>query len=74
MSKSIFKIGDVVVLKSGGASMSIQQLTPNSEGSVNCMCSWHDKDGKPHTVTYDELSLRLVTPPKGRQFSTINLT
>ncbi|MBK7806004.1 MAG: DUF2158 domain-containing protein [Saprospiraceae bacterium] len=74
MSESIFKMGDVVTLKSGGEQMVIQQTTPNSDGSVNCMCTWHDKEGKPHTVTYDELSLRLATPPKGRQFTAVNLT
>lgn len=69
-----FKIGDPVRLKGSTQIMAIQVIKENNDSSFDCICSWIDKEGKPQQVTYDELSLILVTPPKGRQIAVVNLT
>ncbi len=69
-----FKIGDPVKLKGSSQVMTIQLINKNNNSSYDCVCNWIDKEGKPQQQTYDELSLNPVTPPKGRQFTTVNLT
>ena len=54
-----FKIGDVVTLKSGGAKMVIQEITPNHDNSYNCLCTWIDTSGKPYEARYDQLTLEI---------------
>lgn len=68
-----FKIGDPVKLKGSSQVMTIQLINKNNNSSYDCVCNWIDKEGKPQQVTYDELSLILVTPPKPRQFKQIHI-
>ena len=68
-----FKIGDQVKLKGSAQIMAIQIIKENNDKSFDCVCTWVDKEGKPQQVTYDELSLVLVTPSKPRQFKQIHL-
>jgi uncharacterized protein YodC (DUF2158 family) len=39
----VFKIGDVVRLKSGGALMTVSRLFKSPEGREMVQCTWHDK-------------------------------
>jgi uncharacterized protein YodC (DUF2158 family) len=39
----VFKIGDVVRLKSGGAVMTVSRLFKSSEGREMVQCTWLDK-------------------------------
>jgi uncharacterized protein YodC (DUF2158 family) len=39
----VFKIGDVVRLKSGGALMTVSRLFKSPEGREMVQCTWHDR-------------------------------
>lgn len=55
-----FKIGDVVVLKSGSMSMTVNSLSTNYNGHFNgyVNCKWHS-DGKIHEEEFHQDSLEL---------------
>lgn len=43
MLKTQLKVGDVVVLNSGGEEMTVTDIRPGSEqGEVNVQCSWFE--------------------------------
>lgn len=48
-----FKAGDVVVLRSGGAAMTVEEAV--RPGVYRCV--WHDERGCPHTAEFDEAVL-----------------
>ena len=54
MAENEFQIGDVVCLKSGGMHMTIQRFYNDEK---ECICSWLDKNGRPHEKTFTKESL-----------------
>jgi uncharacterized protein YodC (DUF2158 family) len=48
----VFKVGDVVHLKSGGALMTISKLFKSAEGLEMAQCTWLDKKPKEHRAAF----------------------
>jgi uncharacterized protein YodC (DUF2158 family) len=59
-----FSEGDLVELKSGGATMTVERVRCPHDIQI-CECVWHDKDLNPRNETYPEHVLKLITddPP-----------
>lgn len=55
---SRLKIGDVVVLRSGGQRMTVIDLPQNDDESV--VVVWHQMDGRPRMRGYPEEALSVV--------------
>jgi uncharacterized protein YodC (DUF2158 family) len=47
-----FKVGDVVRLKSGGASMTVSKLFKSPEGREMVQCTWFDKKPRQHRAAF----------------------
>jgi uncharacterized protein YodC (DUF2158 family) len=47
----IFKVGDVMQLKSGGPNMTVTEIHPEHLGG-DLVCSWIDSQGKDHVQAY----------------------
>lgn len=62
---SVFKVGDVVNLKSGGATMTVQHVEDaRSEGfGVTVTCGWHDKTHKLNVAGFPADMLELDMGP-----------
>jgi uncharacterized protein YodC (DUF2158 family) len=48
----IFKVGDVVRLKSGGAPMTVSKLFNSAEGREMAQCTWFDKKPREHRAAF----------------------
>jgi uncharacterized protein YodC (DUF2158 family) len=55
----LFKINDVVRLRTGGAPMNVEKY--DDEGLV--ICTWQDKDHRPQKEAYPEALLVKYKPP-----------
>lgn len=51
------RVGDCVRKKSGSQTMDVDALC---EGVPSVRCSWHDKEGKPHSEVYPIATLEEV--------------
>lgn len=62
---SDFKVGDVVELKSGGATMTVQHVADDrAEGfGITVTCGWHDKTHKLHVAGFPADMLQLDEGP-----------
>ena len=65
----MFKVGDVVQLKSGGAPMTISKLFKSAEGREMAQCTWFDKKPKEHRAAFviDSLEEAVLQTPKHEQ-------
>lgn len=61
-----FKIGDVVVLKSGGENMTVTEIQPPPDGNV--VCSWMDKAGKAQVGAWPADALQLAAGRSGPSY------
>lgn len=59
-----FKIGDVVVLKSGGPEMTVENI--DEQGNVTC--TWFDKDNNRKTETFKE---EMLEKCEGSMYSVV---
>src|SRR5215472_5544042 len=57
----MFKVGDVVQLKSGGALMTVSKLFKSPEGREMAQCTWFDKKPREHRAAFAPDSARLIT-------------
>jgi uncharacterized protein YodC (DUF2158 family) len=57
---STFKIGNVVVLKSGSSEMTVTN-TGNHNGVPHVWCTWRNKDGKDEVGFYPADAVMLAT-------------
>ena len=48
----VFKVGDAVQLKSGGARMTVSKLFKSPEGREMAQCTWFDKKLKKHRAAF----------------------
>ena len=48
----VFKVGDVVQLKSGSALMTISKLFKSAEGREMAQCTWFDKKPREHRAAF----------------------
>lgn len=48
----MFKVGDVVQLKSGGALMTVSKLFKSPEGREMAQCTWFDKKPREHRAAF----------------------
>jgi len=48
----MFKVGDVVQLKSGGALMTVSKLFKSPEGREMAQCTWFDKKPREHRAVF----------------------
>jgi uncharacterized protein YodC (DUF2158 family) len=55
----VFKVGDVVQLKSGGAQMTVSKLFKSPEGREMVQCTWFDKP-KEHRAAFAIDSLEVA--------------
>lgn len=55
---SEIKKGDVVVLKSGGPLMSVEEVGSYSGIENGANCVWFSKDGQPHEKIFDVATLK----------------
>jgi uncharacterized protein YodC (DUF2158 family) len=53
----VFKVGDVVQLKSGGAVMTVSKLFKSPEGREMVQCTWFDKKPRQHRAAFVIASL-----------------
>jgi uncharacterized protein YodC (DUF2158 family) len=65
----VFKVGDVVQLKSGGARMTVSKLFKSPEGREMAQCTWFDKKPREHRAAFviDALEEAAVRTPKHKQ-------
>ena len=65
-----WKVGDVVVLKSGGPDMTIDEVLEN-EGQQEIICFWFLPSGERKTGAFNPLSIDKKPPPGsgGPQFA-----
>ena len=66
MSSKIFNVGDVVMLKSGGQQMTVNEITQQFDNGkplegYDCKCVWFIGDELRHDW-FDQLSLKKYTP------------
>ena len=62
-----FKVGDVVRLKSGGASMTVSKLFKSPEGREMVQCTWFDKKQREHRAAFAVDSLEAAEARRTRQ-------
>jgi len=48
----VFKVGDVIQLKSGGALMTVSKLFKSAEGREMAQCTWFDKKPRKHQAAF----------------------
>jgi uncharacterized protein YodC (DUF2158 family) len=48
----VFKVGDVVQLKSGGALMTVSKLFKSPEDREMAQCTWSDKKQREHRAAF----------------------
>jgi uncharacterized protein YodC (DUF2158 family) len=48
----VFKIGDAVQLKSGGAVMTVSKLFKSADGIEMAQCTWFDKKPREHRAAF----------------------
>jgi len=65
----VFKVGNVVQLKSGGARMTVSKLFKSPEGREMAQCTWFDKKPREHRAAFviDALEEATVRTPKHKQ-------
>jgi len=65
----VFKVGDVVQLKSGGARMTVSKLFKSPEGREMAQCTWFDKKPREHQAAFiiDALETAAMWTPKDEQ-------
>ena len=65
----VFKVGDVVRLKSGGALMTVFKLFKSPEGREMVQCTWFDKKPREHRAAFvmDSLEVAEATTLRLRQ-------
>jgi uncharacterized protein YodC (DUF2158 family) len=64
----VFKVGDAVRLKAGGAQMTVSKLFKSLEGREMVQCTWFDKKSRVHRAEFlmdslevaDAIMLRLM--------------
>ncbi|MBL0026475.1 MAG: DUF2158 domain-containing protein [Saprospiraceae bacterium] len=76
MSSKIFKIGDVVELKSGGPKITVEDVKQQYDNGkpldgFDCKCVWF-VDTELKTEWFDEQSLKSYIPYQGDQSNRIN--
>ena len=62
---SMFKDGDVIMLKSGGPPMTISEIDHKTNTAT---CEWFDTDNKPHKAVFNVKTLKAFVPPKEIQW------
>ncbi|MGE3143559.1 MAG: DUF2158 domain-containing protein [Hyphomonadaceae bacterium] len=58
--ETLFKCGDRVRLKSGGALMAVTGVSPDSQGRLQVWCAWFDPDHAHRTAGYDADALEMI--------------
>ena len=68
MVKQLFKVGDVVTLKTNSTKLLINRveelLDYGTIVSYNCYCHWIDNNKTPHFVMYDQRLLKSLDQDK----------
>jgi uncharacterized protein YodC (DUF2158 family) len=62
----MFKIGDVVELKSGSEKMTVTEIQQPPDGHV--VCSWMDKGGRSQVNAWPADALRLASGPSAPSY------
>ena len=66
----MFKVGDVVKLKSGGPDMTIAEIT-ESNGRTEYLCKWFSKNNEVETAIFTESMLKAPPEPRFRAVEII---
>lgn len=66
MQENEFKIGDVVRLKSGGPTMTVNKIWEDSEYRIGCV--WFDDSNKQSVASFHPETLKLASTSKNHSF------
>jgi uncharacterized protein YodC (DUF2158 family) len=62
----VFKVGDIVQLKSGGALMTVSELFKSPEDREMVQCTWCDKRQRQHRAAFGIDALKEAAPRSQR--------
>lgn len=65
MTDDKFKVGDVVILKSGGPLLTVAELT-ETDGNAVIGCGWFTREGEIRSAEFAPALLKLVTVPESK--------